>query len=151
MKKWQIVSVFVAAIFIAFGATTTNNNNTAAGGWKNLKVLPQNISKDDLDSIMDTYAISLGVRCGFCHARNADTTIHHLDFASDAKDEKNTARSMMKMTAEINSNHFNFNNSTKTDTLHTIICYTCHRGNKEPDFKSVYADFIKTAKEREKK
>ncbi len=39
---------------------------------------------------------------------------------------------MMRMTAYVNSNYFNPDHSSQPDTLHTVICYTCHRGNKEP-------------------
>jgi hypothetical protein len=149
MKKWQIISISILGLFIAVGATT--NTSSSPEGFKNLQVLPKDISKDQLDSIMRDYAVSLGVRCGFCHARNADTTNHHLDFASDAKDEKKAARSMMKMAADLNANHFNFNNSTRPDTIHMIVCYTCHRGNKQPDGKSVQADLMKVEKELEQK
>jgi hypothetical protein len=152
MKKWHIISILMAGIFVAFGATTKNSDvNTPEGGWKNLQVLPKDISKDQLDSVMDEFAVSLNVHCNFCHARNADSTNHHLDFASDAKDEKKIARHMMKMTADINANNFNFNNSTRPDTIHMVICYTCHRGNKQPDEKSVFADLLKAEKERERK
>ncbi len=103
------------------------------GHFKNLKVLPQDISKEQLDSIMDEFKFSLGVKCGFCHARFADTSNHHLDFASDAKDEKLAAREMMKMTKHINGDYFNWMHSTMPDTIHTVRCYTCHRGNKQPE------------------
>lgn len=152
MKKWQLSIFFFVAIFIAIGATTTNTTPiTPRHGFKNLQVLPKDISKDDLDSIMDEYKVSLGVKCGFCHARKADTTQRGLDFASDAKDTKKIARSMMKMTAYINTNFFNFHNSTKPDTLHTIICYTCHRGTKQPDEKTVFAELSKAEQAQKKK
>src|ERR1700749_3018575 len=70
----------------------------------NLKVLPKNISHKDLDHIMDEWAESLGVHCNFCHARNEQT--NHMDFASDAKPEKEMARLMFLMTAKINKKFF---------------------------------------------
>lgn len=152
MKKWYLSIFLLAAIFITIGATTSTNAPIPVGHhFKNLQVLPKDISKDDLDSIMDDFKVSLGVKCGFCHARKADTTQRGLDFASDAKDEKKIARGMMKMTAYINTNFFNFHNSTKPDTLHTIICYTCHRGTKQPDGKTVYALLSKAEQEQEKR
>ena len=47
---------------------------------------------------------SLGVRCDFCHAPTTDpkTGRVHLDLASDAKEEKTTARHMIQMTMIIN-------------------------------------------------
>jgi hypothetical protein len=33
----------------------------------------------------------------------------------------------------LNSNYFNWNNSTRPDTIHEVVCYTCHRGSHEVD------------------
>ncbi|MGP8216115.1 MAG: c-type cytochrome [Bacteroidia bacterium] len=128
MRKWQISALLLATIFITIGATTTKTN-PPEGGFKNLKILPKDISEKQLHAIMREYSISLGVRCGFCHIRTSDSTKKEYDFASDAKDDKKIAREMMKMTAYLNANYFNFNNSTKPDTIHTVMCFTCHRGN----------------------
>ena len=101
------------------------------GVFKNLQVLPKDISKDSLDKIMDGFKAALGVKCGFCHA--FDTTTKKMDFASDKKEEKGIARYMMKMTAGINSTYFNFEKSDRPDTITTVKCKTCHRGNPHPD------------------
>jgi len=149
MKKWKLGAILIIAVIVTLGASS-NSEKKVPGNFKNLKVLPQDISKDALDSIMETFTLSLGVRCGFCHARKSDTTQRGLDFASDAKDEKTIARHMWKMTEYLNTNNFNFNNSTKPDTIHTIICYTCHRGMKEPSSANLMPDFKKLEEEREK-
>ena len=60
---------------------------------KNLKVLPKDTSPDQLMKIMHGYTQALGVHCNFCHVVNEATRTP--DFASDAKPEKNTARTMM--------------------------------------------------------
>ena len=101
---------------------------------QNLKVLPKNISGEQLDHIMDMWAASLGVHCNFCHARNEQT--NHMDFASDAKPEKKMAREMFEMTGKINKKFF----EGKKDSLGMIMessvnCYTCHRGNAHPEVK----------------
>jgi len=72
--------------------------------FKNLKILPKNISMEDLDKVMDHFKEALGVKCNFCHAASKDSSNHHLDFASDEKPEKNIARKMYKMTVKINKN-----------------------------------------------
>ncbi len=138
MKKWHISAVLAIAILVTLGAFTNGSSGPIAKpdeGFKNLKVLPKNITDEQLDSVMANFSISLGVRCNFCHARKADTTKKGLDFASDKKDEKNIARNMFKMTAYLNSTYFNWNNSTRPDTIHYVVCYTCHRGGHEPDAK----------------
>ena len=150
MKKWKIALALIGAMYIGISATWYKPAPDD-DGWKNLQVLPKDISEKKLDSIMKEYSISLGVRCGFCHARNADTTNKHLDFASDAKDEKKAARHMMKMTAYLNENYFNWMNSTKPDTIHSVICYTCHRGSNEVDSKDFLSQIAKIAAEKKKK
>jgi hypothetical protein len=135
MKKWQVGIFLIAFVFVTIGATNINSTKPD-DGFKNLQILPKDIDGKELHKIMMDYSASLNVRCNFCHARNSDTTIHKLDFASDSKDEKKIARHMMQMTSYLNSNYFNFNNSTKPDTIHMIMCYTCHRGHAQPDGKT---------------
>ena len=53
--------------------------------------------------IMCGFSEQLGVHCTFCHAEDAATK--HPNFASDLKPEKNTARTMMLMTQEINAKY----------------------------------------------
>ena len=150
MKKWKFGAILIIAAVVTLGASS-NNEKKVSGNFKNLKVLPQDISKDALDSIMHEFTVSLGVRCGFCHARKSDTTQKGLDFASDTKDEKTIARHMMKMTEYLNTTYFNFNNSTKPDTIHTIICYTCHRGKKEIASDDLMPDYKKLEEEQQLK
>ena len=133
-KNWIVTVLFVAFVgLMAF----TFKTPAPPGDWKNLKVLPQDISKEKLDSVMDVFKNSLGVKCSFCHSRWADTTKKGLDFASDAKEEKDITRYMMKMTASINETFFNPDHSTRPDTLHAVICYTCHRDFPAPDSKKL--------------
>lgn len=102
---------------------------------KNLKVLPKDISHEDLDKIMDNWKAALGVKCNFCHAPSADSTSHRLDFASDAKPEKDIARHMFKMTGKINKKYFSFNKDEQGKAVPTITCITCHRGSPHPEEK----------------
>jgi len=150
MKTKNILSF--SLILLAFGATIMSFKlPEPEGDFKNLKVLPKNISKKALDSTMEYYTTSLGVRCGFCHARKADTTQRGLDFASDAKTEKGRAREMMNLTAYINTNYFNGMQSTRTDTIKTVTCFTCHRGAKEPTANNLKDQFKSMIPERKKK
>ncbi|HTA81629.1 MAG TPA: c-type cytochrome [Bacteroidia bacterium] len=139
MKKWQISLLLMIAVFVGIGATTTNSGKPEEEGFKNLQILPKDISEKELHKVMREYSVSLGVHCGFCNASWSDTTKRGLDFASDTKDEKKIARHMMQMTTSINSTYFNFNNSTKPDTIHMVMCFTCHRGHSQPDEKSTRA------------
>jgi hypothetical protein len=134
MQKRKILTVIVLTCFIAFGINAATPPDEHK--HKNLKILPKNINHEDLDKVMDGFKEALGVKCNFCHAPEADSTNHHLDFASDAKPEKNTARYMMKMTAKINKKYFNFNKDENGKSVQTITCITCHRGSPHPGEKN---------------
>lgn len=96
---------------------------------KNLKVLPKNISHDELKNIMDDFKVALGVKCNFCHAARKDDP-SKLDFASDENEHKEIARKMMRMTAKINKSYFN--KKQEDGSLKAISCATCHNGAKHP-------------------
>jgi cytochrome c553 len=152
MKKKSISAILltlicISGIILSFDYAPS----VPANGFKNLKILPKDISKKALDSTMEYYAASLGVRCGFCHARNSDTTKRGLDFASDAKEEKSRAREMMTMTTYVNTTYFNEAHTTKTDTIHTVTCFTCHRGNNEPTEKNLLPKYNAIKPEHKKK
>src|SRR5678816_2391120 len=67
---------------------------------KNLKVLPKDMSHREVVAIMREFALGTGMHCGDCHAQKAGSD--ELDFDSDKKPEKETARKMMKMVDAIN-------------------------------------------------
>ena len=74
---------------------------------------------------MRGYVFSLGVRCDHCHA--AGKTPGSMDFASDEKPAKLTARTMIRMTADINHNYV-----AALTPPRTVECVTCHRGSTDP-------------------
>jgi len=125
-KNKGSVLVIIGALFIgvlmSFSFTQPKHN---------FKILPQDITRDSLMGIMHGFNKALGVKCGFCHAKSKiDST--KLDFASDELKHKEFARHMMKMTAAINKDYFNFSNSSRPDTIQVVTCVTCHRGNEHP-------------------
>lgn len=111
----------------------TNDGYVSQTPWENLKVLPQNISKDSLDHLMKNYATSLSVKCTYCHVPSkVDPT--KLDFASDDKIEKEIARGMIKMTNDINANYFQPHfPEPKPAQVHVVNCVLCHRGTANPE------------------
>ena len=100
--------------------------------YKNLQILPKNISPVMLDSIMNSYNKALGVNCQFCHApvKNFPDS---LDYASDAVHMKEEARRMLRMTIHINLTYFYFDRSIRPEYLKTVTCNTCHRGEPFPE------------------
>jgi hypothetical protein len=126
----KTIAFVLFSLFIVAGIAATKPPEDEK--FKNLKVLPKNISKDDLDKVMDGFKAALGVKCTFCHAPSKDTADHHPDFPSDAKPEKNIARKMMKMTQKINKKYFSYNKNEQGEVVPAIECMTCHRGSEHP-------------------
>ncbi|MEO6548618.1 MAG: c-type cytochrome [Ferruginibacter sp.] len=130
MKKLAtILTGFIALVMMSFVITQKEPPR-----FKNLKVLPKNTTKEEMDSLMHHFARSLGQKCGYCHAFNDEQK--KMDFASDAKKEKTTAREMWQMTAKLNKKYFDVKDSKKLDSRLEVTCYTCHRGATEPETKS---------------
>jgi predicted aldo/keto reductase-like oxidoreductase len=129
-KKFAVVAALFALLVVGMSAIRPQDDKPKK---RNLKVLPKDISHEDLDKVMDSWKAALGVKCNFCHAPSADSTSHHLDFASDAKMEKSVARHMFAMTAKINKKYFSFNKDDKGAAIPAISCVTCHRGSPHPD------------------
>lgn len=138
-KKFFALALVVAAIFGLQAFTSVN-----APEFKNLHILPKDISEEALDSVMHHFTKSLGVKCNYCHVWNNENK--KMDFASDAKPEKLIARKMMLMSIDINKNHFveieesmdsSFSKPQDTASvkymLRYVTCYTCHHGNPHPD------------------
>lgn len=128
-KKTTTVVMLAAITILATAATIT-----PAKKFKNLKVLPQDISEHMLDSIMDTYNKALKVSCDFCHTAPISFTgikSEELDFSLD-NEMKENARRMMRLTIDINKQYFYFDKTVKPEYLNVITCNTCHRGNPYP-------------------
>jgi hypothetical protein len=130
-KKLSVVAAI--AFFVIIGVAAHKPETYPDDGFKNLKVLPKDISHDSLKALMHEYCEALGVHCTFCHAPSKDNPSGWPDFASDDKPEKEIARHMIVMAGEINKNYFNFNGSTQPDTIRVVTCITCHHGNPHPD------------------
>ncbi len=101
--------------------------------FTNLKVLPKNISREQLDRVMGSFTEGLGVRCDFCHVRDTTHLVRgrpRMDFASDKKENKKTARVMLQMVQDINAKYLT--QLEGGSDLH-VQCFTCHHGNKTPE------------------
>ncbi|MEQ1799776.1 MAG: c-type cytochrome [Lacibacter sp.] len=126
--------------FIALGLTAFTPGavkSSAKAEYKNLQVLPKDITKEQLDKIMRGFTSALGVKCIYCHVHEGEDFRQGWDYSKDDKDEKKIARQMLKMTISINSTYFNFENSARPDTIRVVSCNTCHRGIQHPDAKGI--------------
>lgn len=82
---------------------------------RNVQVL-KDVPPDQFQLVMQYVAASLGVQCNYCHVMG--------DNASDEKDTKKTARKMMQMVSDLNTQFF----AGKP----TVSCASCHNGHQKP-------------------
>jgi hypothetical protein len=131
-KKIAITAGLFGAVALSIAASMPQERQPPK--LVNLKVFPKNIPYRVLDHTMDVWSASLGVHCNFCHARNEQT--NKMDFASDAKPEKEVARHMFLMTAKINKKFFKAEkDSLGMVTASSVNCNTCHNGHAHPEVK----------------
>jgi photosynthetic reaction center cytochrome c subunit len=99
----------------------------------NLKVLPKDLTGDQVHEIMHKWEAMLGAECNTCHAADPKNVGPNgkprLNFADDSKKEKQTARLMVKMTEDINKNYVSMVQGSGSP----VTCGTCHRGKVTPE------------------
>ena len=126
-KRLFFTGIFLAAL--VFTALPLHAQAPAARGPMpnptNLQVLPKDISHDDLIKTMRGFTGGLGVRCTFCHTMG--------DFAADTKPEKQIARTMLRMTQDINEKYLSqVNVADAQPEQKQVTCGTCHGGHEIP-------------------
>lgn len=139
MKQKNFTSFICALAFMGaiglFYAFTTNaitQYTNPQPQWENLKVLPQDISRDSLRHLMKTYSKSVGVNCSHCHAPQKNDP-EKLNFADDAKTAKLIARGMIQMTNDLNEKYFKPHYPDPQPTqVYDVSCVMCHRGTANP-------------------
>ena len=123
-KKLKIVVVFTAVLFavLIFSQNRQHAQEqqqkqiiTAGQKFKNIKILNE-MPADQMGKVMNLMAAGLGVKCSFCHVEGY--------FSKDGKEEKETAREMLKMTFALNKDYF----VGQTE----VSCATCHNGRAHP-------------------
>jgi hypothetical protein len=70
--------------------------------FTNLTVLPATITKPELLGVMKQFAVTMKVRCSYCHAVSDD--LSEGGFASDEKPTKEEARKLMRLIHEATMN-----------------------------------------------
>jgi hypothetical protein len=92
---------------------------------KNLKLLPAAGLRD----VMEGFNKSLGVQCTYCHVQG--------DMASDAKPQKETARTMIALVRKVEA-FFPTSGATYPGGYHEVDCLTCHQGKTKPETTTDY-------------
>ena len=102
----------------------------------NLQVLPKDWTRQQVVQVMQQFTMGLGVQCNYCHAEMAGAQPGAngqvpLDAASDEKQQKKTARVMMKMVNDVNTTLGSQIGKPASDVV-KVQCITCHRGSAIP-------------------
>lgn len=130
----RIAAVAAALVALAACAAIQQQKQSAphpdVAEFHNLRVLPQNITHDELIATMRGFTKALNVKCDHCHVMNPPGSKEQFDFTSDAKPEKNAARTMIRMTQLVNSDYVARLNPAPNQH---VTCMTCHRGHTVPD------------------
>ena len=100
-------------------------NEPAETVFKNIQVM-KGIPAGRLLDAMEGFSHALGANCKKCH----DTE----NFASDDKDDKKVARSMMLMTRDINEKYIKPMPDLDKDSF--VGCNTCHHGHSNPNIQA---------------
>lgn len=135
-----MVPFVVTAIGAQNGQALQSDTSAASGGSQavfakptNLKVLPKEMSGQQVHDLMKQWAGSLGARCDACHTADSQPSeadgSPHLNFADDSKPMKTIARLMYSMTEEINVNYI----SKVEGSGLPVTCGSCHRGAVTPE------------------
>jgi len=100
-------------------------------GFKNLKVLPKDVSHDELLATMRMFTRALGVRCAYCHV-DTNGDVKPEDFQKDDKPTKRIAREMLRMVKDINENYIGYLETQDKTQPASVKCFTCHHGVAKP-------------------
>jgi len=107
----------LAVSLVAARSPAAEPEKPAEQAFKNIKVLT-GVPASQLMPVMQLMGASLGKGCDFCHVMEG----HRFDL--DTKEEKGTARDMIRMVLSINKQNFEGHTA--------VTCNTCHRGSEHP-------------------
>lgn len=118
-------------LLVLIGLVLIIHNSSAQVSEKleNVQVLPKDISKKELVTIMKSFTSALGKRCAFCHVEKGSDDFN---FPSDDKTEKKTARAMILMTRAVNDQYLK-NMPLEDEPRITVTCATCHHSQPKPE------------------
>jgi hypothetical protein len=133
LKRGVVCAVAALAVSLALWGRAAQTQGQQQGDRpveqtrKNIQVL-KGLPESQLFPEMNFISTSLGVQCGFCHVskgKDPKTGFTNWVWESDDKEEKKTARDMMRMVLAVNGGNFGLSRGD-------VTCYTCHRGQMHP-------------------
>lgn len=132
LKRGVVCAVLALAASLALWGRAAQTQGQQQGDKpveqtrKNIQVL-KGLPESQLFPEMNFISASLGVQCGFCHVSQGKDAQGRTNWVweSDEKEEKKTARDMMRMVLAVNGGNFGLSRGQ-------VTCYTCHRGQEHP-------------------
>jgi hypothetical protein len=123
--------ILVVVTLSSSAASSFAQNTFPPASFKNLQVLAKDAPARLVIGTMKGFANNLGVRCQFCHVGKEGLPLEEFDFVSDAIAQKKTARTMMRLTDDINKT-LDAAMPRAAGAEARVTCITCHRGKSTP-------------------
>lgn len=99
--------------------------------FTNLRVLPPEVSRESLLTVMRGFSFALGVRCQYCHVGGDGVSFEGVEFDRDDDPDKRKARIMLRMVRQLNDGIL-AQLPDRTNPPVAVECKTCHRGLPRP-------------------
>ena len=139
-RRFLVLAIVVAVAGCAVAQSASGKGDSAVEREQrtypiptNLKVLPKEMTGQQVHDMMERWAGDLGVRCNACHDDEEENVVSgalpRSRFADDSKPMKSIARVMYTMTDSINTR---FIAKTENSGM-PVTCGTCHQGRINPE------------------
>ena len=127
MMRTVLATGLMCVCVLAVAVTKTSAQDPPPAGGQaaplqNLQVLPKTMTRAEVTALMRSFTQALGVQCSHCHVGSPQERF------KDDKEQKATARKMLKMVMAINADPI----GVKPGEPNKVTCYTCHRGVLKP-------------------
>jgi len=130
-RERKTMKALLMTAFVLASVTAAAQNTFPPASFKNLQVLPKDAPAGVVIGTMKGFANALGVRCQFCHVGKEGMPLEQFDFVSDEIAQKKTARIMLRLTADINT-QLDAAVPRAAGVEARVTCLTCHRGQSTP-------------------
>lgn len=118
-------------VALRFSASAVAQGKFPNDSLTNLQLIPKGTPVQQVVGMMRGFTTALGVRCQHCHLGEGGQPLTTLNFASDEKRTKKTARIMIKMVMDLNETYLSQVPDPPAPLLE-VKCITCHRGVARP-------------------
>ena len=130
-RSWLRRSCMTAVAAVALEVISAPATAQIPDTFTNLEYFPKEITQGQLLERMKSFSFALGVRCEFCHDGPTPARLSEIDFPSDKRQTKRTARIMLRMVDDINGKYLTTLGKEVAELVR-IDCVSCHRGQSRP-------------------